>query len=456
MWKPKISKERPLYRVILSSLHDDIASGKLTGGERLPTHRELARQLGLTIGTITKVFTEAERDGLVVSRVGRGTYVLEFPENIAASDSDSQEVINLSVNTVTIEPFNNALNRVFGALSRRKSLHGLLEYHPVPGLHRHRLAGTQWMKLRGITADPEHVIVCNGAQEALMATLATVTRPGGTILTESLNYAGLRRLTELFRLDIRGIPCDQHGMRPDRLKDAAKGAKVSAILCSPTLHNPTNTTMPLSRRKEILRIATKLGAVIIENDSYGHISDSTIPTISALDRERSIYICSTTKSIAPGLRIGFLSGPPGMMPSLSSGVHGTSWTSPSLMGEVATMLIESGMAQNFLVWHRKEAAERTKLAREILKNVEIGNDAPTYHIWMDLPAPWRANEFVTEVRSRGALISPADHFAVDRNPTPHSVRISLGCVASRSRLAEGLKIVASALEARPPHTRSVV
>lgn len=456
MWKPKISKERPLYRSILSTLRDDVANGRLTSGERLPTHRDLARQLGVTIGTITKVFTEAERDGLVVSRVGRGTYALQFPENIAVSDSDPLEVIDLSVNTVTIEPFNNALNRVFGALSRRKSLHSLLEYHPVPGLHRHRLAGAQWMQLRGITANPENVIVCNGAQEALMATLATVTSPGGTILTESLNYAGVRRLADLFRLDIRGVPCDQHGMLPNALKDAAKGAKVSAILCSPTLHNPTNTTMPLARRKEILRIATKLDAVIIENDSYGHISGSTLPTISALDSERCIYICSTTKSIAPGLRIGFLSGPSSIMPSLSNGVHGTSWTSPSLMGEVATMLIESGMAQNFLVWHRKEAAERTKLAKEILKHVDISLDAPTYHIWMNLPAPWRAGEFVTEVRSRGTLISPADHFAVDRNATPHAIRISLGCVASRSRLAEGLKTIASTLEARPTQRRGVV
>ena len=134
---------------------------------------------------------------------------------------------------MTIEPFNTALNRVLGALSRRKSLYGLLEYHPVPGLERHRSAGAKWLALRGIEATPDRVILCNGAQEALMAVLATVTKPGDAVLTESLNYAGIKRIADLFRLDIRGVPTDEHGLRPDMLVAAAKDTPVGAILCSP-------------------------------------------------------------------------------------------------------------------------------------------------------------------------------------------------------------------------------
>lgn len=83
-----------------------------------------------------------------------------------------------------------------------------------------------------------------------MAALATVTNPGDAVLTESLNYAGIKRLADLFRLDIRGVPMDRHGLRPEMLKDAAQGTRVGAILCSPTLHNPTNAIMPLERRQE--------------------------------------------------------------------------------------------------------------------------------------------------------------------------------------------------------------
>ena len=449
MWSPTLPKVHPLYRGIVALLEDDISSGSLIAGERLPTHRELSRIFGVTIGTITKAFTEAERKGLVVGRVGRGTYVQEFPEELVAKDSETMSYIDLSINTVTIEPFNNMLKRVFGILARRKSLHGLLEYHPVPGMYSQRVAGVKWMQLRGLSPSPDQVLVCNGAQEALMAALATVTKLGGTVLTESLNYAGIKRFADLFRLDIAGIPTDCHGMMPDKLSDIAKGKNVSAILCSPTLHNPTNARMPLERRKEILKIAARLGACVIENDSYGHISGDTAPTMSELDPERCIYICSTAKTIAPGLRIGFVSAPAAMIPKLSKGVKGTSWTSPSLMGEITAILIESGMAEKFLDWHRKEATDRVKLASSILQRDDIALNAPTYHVWVPLPAPWRAIDFADEVRKLGTIVSPADYFAVDQSPPPQAVRISLGGVQDRGRLAEGLKAVAQILQARP-------
>jgi DNA-binding transcriptional MocR family regulator len=358
-------------------------------------------------------------------------------------------MIDLSVNTVTIEPFNNALNKVLGALSRRKSLFGLLEYHPVPGLLRHRAAGAKWLRLRGIETHPDNVILCNGSQEGLMATLATVTKPGDAVLTESLNYAGIKRLADLFRLDIRGVPTDGHGLRPDMLLDAAKGIRVGAILCSPTLHNPTNATMPLERRREILSIASKLDSFLIEDDSNGHLSGDERPTVTSIDPDRCIYLCGTSKSMAPGLRIGYMVAPTSILPRLSDGVHATSWTSPSLMGEITSVLIEEQIAEGFLSWHRKEAVERMKMAEDILGLSDIFPNCPTYHLWLQLPAPWRANEFTAHLRLGNTLVSPAEAFAVDRSPAPHAIRVSLGGVAERSRLAEGLHVIAQALKARP-------
>lgn len=449
MWQPTLPKTRPLYRAIVAALQRDISKGDLTSGERLPTHRQLSQQLDVTVGTVTKAFTEAERIGLIVSRVGRGSYVLQFPESIAAADSEPKGLIDLSVNTVTIEPFNDALNKVLGALSRRKSLYGLLEYHSVPGLLRHRAAGVKWLKLRGIETHPDNVIICNGAQEGLMAALATVTKPGDAVLTESLNYAGIKRLSDLFRLDIRGVATDAHGLRPDALTEAAKNIRVGAILCSPTLHNPTNSTMSLERRREILAIAANLDTHVIEDDSGGHLSGDETPTMASINQDRTIYLCGTSKSMAPGLRIGYMMASASILPRLSEGVHATSWTSPSLMGEITSVLIEERIAERFVSWHRKEATERMKMAEELLGLSNIFPKCPTYHLWLQLPAPWRAHEFAAHVRLGNTLISPADVFAVDRNPTPHAVRVSLGGVAERSRLAEGLRVIAGALTARP-------
>ena len=455
MWDPKPPKVRPFYRSIVETLERDIESGRLTSGERLPSHRELARRLQVTVGTVTKAFTEAERLGLVVSRVGRGSYVHQLPETVGTVASDQNGVIDLSVNTVTIEPFNTALNRVLGALSRRKSLYGLLEYHPVPGLERHRAAGAKWLRLRGIEATPERTIVCNGSQEALMAVMAVITKPGDSVLTESLNYAGIKRLADMFPLDIRGVPTDEHGLRPDMLAKAAKGTQVGAILCSPTLHNPTNAMMPIERRRDIIRVAKKLGAYVIEDDNYGHLSGDRTPTIASLAPDRCIYMCGTSKSIAPGLRIGFMFAPGEIMERLYEGIHATSWTSPSVMGEIATVLIEEGIAEDFVAWHRKEASKRLDIAREILTLPSLLPSCPSYHLWLPLPPPWRAGEFVAQARLRGVLISPADSFAVDRSPVPHAVRICLGSTADRKRLTQGLEMIRDVLIARPTAATSL-
>ena len=455
MWKPDLPKTRPFYMAIVNALESDIGAGRLTNGERLPTHRQLAEHLGVTTGTVTKALTEAERRGLIVSRVGRGSYVLQFPENAIAADSEPTGLIDLSVNTVTIEPFNNALNRVFGALSRRKSLYSLLEYHPIPGLERHRAAGAKWLQLRGIDASPDRVILCSGAQEGLMATLATITKPGDLVLTERLNYAGIKRLADLFHLDIRGVDTDEQGLRPESLRKAAEGTAVGAILCSPTLHNPTNATMSLERRLEILSIARDLRAQVIEDDSYGHLSGDRTPTMATLDPERTIHLCGTSKSIAPGLRIGFVLAPANIIARLTEGFHATSWTSPSLMGEVATVLIEEHIAERFVKWHREEAGARMAMAREILRQPYLPPAGPTYHVWLPLPSPWRAGEFAAEVKLHGVIISPSEVFVVDRGSAPHAVRISLGGVADRARLADGLRIIADTLASRPKAVRSV-
>ena len=114
-----------------------------------------------------------------------------------------------------------------------------------------------------------------------MVVLATVTKPGDAVLTESLNYAGIKAQCRPVQA---GYP-----RRSDRAWPTAGHAcyrpknGVGAILCSPTLHNPTDAMMPLKRRREVVNIAAKLGAYIIENDSYGHLTGDKTPTIAALD-----------------------------------------------------------------------------------------------------------------------------------------------------------------------------
>lgn len=449
-WAPNFEEipRGPVYWRIAAALERDIQAGRLAPGERLPTHRDLAYDLGVTVNTVSKAYAEAERNGSIASRTGRGTYVKDFPEKVANDAAMPQDILNLSASTISSEIFGPVFNQLLAGLSRRQSLHGLLEHHPHPGLDRHRAAGARWVAKRGLKATPDRIVLCNGAQEGMLAALLAFKTPHATILTEKLNYTGIRYNAEILGLNLRGVEIDEYGLVPDALETACKQEKIAAILVSPTNHNPTNAFAPLERRQAIAEIAGRAGALLMEDDTLGHISGHDVPPIAALAPDRCIYVCGTTKSMVAGLRVGYMLAPAALVSPLVDSLNKIHWNSPTLVGEFATLLVEGGHADKFVAWHRQESRERYKLAREVLGR--DGNpDLSSYHFWLPLPEPWRTKDFTAELKSRGVLVAPSDKFSVDHSPAPDAVRLSLGWMHDRASLKEGLRIVASCLASRP-------
>lgn len=445
-WAPNFEEipQGPLYWRIAAALVRDIRLGRLSVGQQLPTHRALAHSLGITVNTVSKAYCEAEQHGHIVSRTGRGTFVMDFPEEAAANTTDLPDVINFKINVVTSEPFSVVFNRLLGALSRRGSLHGLMEHHPHPGLPRHRAAGARWIARRGLDAEQDRVILCSGAQDGLLTVLSTITEPGDTVLTEKLNYAGVRYIGSIRQLNLRGVEIDEHGLIPDALEKACKEPNVKAILATPTNHNPTNAVAPLARRKALVEIAGRAGVLLVEDDIFGHMSGDTTSTLTALAPDRCIYVCGTSKSIAAGLRIGYILPPANLVSPIINKLRAVHWTSPALLGEIATLLIESGEADEFTAWHRGEARTRQRLVLEMLK-IKGETVLPSYHLWIPLPEPWRATDFAAKLEAQGVLVSSADQFTVDSDSAPDAIRLSYGSVRDRDLLKKGLGIVANTL-----------
>lgn len=443
-WAPNFEEipRGPLYWRIAAALSQDIRLGRLSVGERLPTHRALAESLGVTVNTVSKAYYEAEQHGHVVSRTGRGTFVKDFPEDAAINSTDKTDVVNFKINVVTSEPFSIIFNRLLGSLSRRGSLHGLMEHHPHPGIDRHRAAGARWIAQRGIDAKQDRVILCSGAQDGLLTVLSTITEPGDIVVTEKLNYAGVRYIGNVRQLNLHGVEIDEHGLVPDSLEEACRNPSVKAILTTPTNHNPTNAVAPLERRKAIVEIAARAGVLLVEDDIFGHMSGDNTSTLTALAPDRCIYVCGTSKSIAAGLRVGYILPPANLVDPIIDKLRAVHWTSPALLGEIATLLIESGEAAEFAAWHRGEARERQKLVLEMLK-IKGETVLPSYHLWVPLPEPLRAADFATKLEARGVLVAPDDQFTVDGNPGPNALRLSYGALRDRDLLKKGLGVIAS-------------
>src|SRR6185503_12920687 len=267
MWSPRLeSRKGPRYLAIVEALADDFAAGQLPHGTRLPTHRDLAESLGVTVGTVSRAYAEAARRGLVSGEVGRGTFVRGPVSETAGDDGD---VCDLSQNhppEPAARPQRAALVKALASLTANGDVGALLDYPAAGGGAADREAGAAWIARAGLRVSPDEVLVCTGSQHGLTIVLATLLEPGDVLLTESLTYAGLQPVAGLLRLRLRGLPIDAFGLRPDGLAKACREGGMKAVYLIPTLHNPTTAVMPEGRRREIADVARAHGLRIVEDD----------------------------------------------------------------------------------------------------------------------------------------------------------------------------------------------
>lgn len=448
MWLPQIPPDaRPFYRAVADVMGKDIAAGRLVAGERLPPQRDLAEALGVTVPTITRAYALAARRGLIDGTVGRGTFVRP---PLSADLADAP--IDLSVNAV---PAHAHLGELAARLelpadAGRRAM--LLAYPPRAGLGTHRAAGAAWLARRGVHVPADRVLVTSGAQHALVVALASLTRPGDTILVEELTYGGLIEAARLLGLTPHAVAMDTEGVQAVAIERAVgeTGARVAVL--QPVIHNPTGVTMSAARRAAVAAVASRHGLHVIEDDIYGFLAPETAPLVTALESPWT-YLTSLSKSVAAGVRVGYIAVPAGQTTTAERSIWATEVASSPITAELATALIDDGIADAVVAWKRDELAARQALAREILPGLHREAHSASPHVWWPLPRHWKAGDFVNAARARGILLGAPEGFLGHPGATPRAVRLCLGPPATRERLAGALAILrelAAAVPARAP------
>ncbi len=455
LWEPKLrAASRGKSQAIVDALARDIASGALQPGQQLPTHRDLAFRLGVAVATVSKAYGEAKLRGYLRGGVGSGTFVLEpaLSERRRVRPDDAAESgIDLSFSApVTTLGQAKALATALRRLGREAIPVPLLDYHrPWTGHERHRQAGAAWLGTLGLVANPEDVAVTSGAQHAACIVLLSNTAAGDILLTDELTDPLVKFLATTLRLELRGVPMDEHGLHPEALEEACRKDRIRALLCMPDHHSPTLLVMPERRRRAIAAIARAHDLLILENAVYRPLVQAPPAPISSFAPERSFFFSSFSKVIAPALRIGFLAAPPGWAQNFVLGFGATNWLASPLTADIAAGWIEDGTADQFAELQRNELQYRNGLAVRHLGRFKPVSLPSGMHLWLTLPLPWRADGFARQARARGTLVLPSEAFAVGRGDVPHAVRISLGGTAgSRARLEEGLATLAGLLAER--------
>ncbi len=230
-----------------------------------------------------------------------------------------------------------------------------------------------------------------------------------------------------------------------RIARAARDGGVRALYCMASMHNPTTATMSETRRRDIAAIALNHGIAVIEDDIYGAFQNPVRP-LSDHAGARGYYLTGLSKTVAPGLRIGYIVAPVDKVDALGASVRASCWMAPPLMAELASRWIASGMADTIMASHRRSATDRQALAQNILKGADFQSPPGSLHLWLHLPEPWRAGEFVAAMRQQGVAIAAAETFAIGRGSVPHSVRICLGAPRQVDDLETGLRRIAETLE----------
>ena len=451
MWLPDRSAlAPPLYKSIASRLDDDIREGRITPGERLPTHRELADHLGVTVGTVTRAYADAAERGLVEATVGRGTFVRRRGRRRPQLfEKPPPGVVNLAMNRPVLGPHAAALADALGEIASSGRLEALIDYVPPAGLAEHREAGVALLSRLGHSATPDRVLVTCGAQSALGVLMAALTEPGDGVLLEELTYGGIVAAANQSHLSVQPVAIDEHGLRPDALEAACRAGKPRLLACVPNHHNPTAIVMPEERRRAIAAVARAHELVVIEDDVYGFLVEDRPPPLATFYPEGTCTITCTSKALIPGLRIGYVVAPASVVERIANAIRSTVWMAPPLMAEVATRWILDGTADRLMACQRSETRARQAIASETLSAFRPFSHRTAFHVWLPLPARWTAGAFTGALRERGVTVAASEAFVVGDSPVPRAVRLSVTAPATHDELRQGLGVVASLLEAGP-------
>lgn len=441
IWQPDLlDRSGPRYRAIAKALDEDIASGRLRPRDRLPTHRDLAWALGMTVGTVSRAYAEAERRGLIVGEVGRGTFVRPATTGGYPNFGDEQLDETIALDNVVPPPLGSTRDFTAALESIAAEPFGetLISYQPRAGHKAFRQAAADWIARSGWRPRPENVVLTVGAQQAILAALAAVTRPGDRVFTEALTYPGVQPAARLLGLKLEGLPIDRAGLIPEALEMAVKAGRGRVLYCIPNLQNPTTAILPPERRREIAAIAERHDMTILEDDVFGFLADDPPPPIAQAAPDRTYFFTSVSKTLAPGLRVGFVAAPPSGLDRVVAAVGASSGMSPPLTIEIVARWIGSGVADRILESRRREAAARRDLVLDCLDGHPLRLPKGSLHFWLSLPDPWRAVDFASAARNRGILVTPAEAFVVEREAAPHAVRVCLGGTADRATLKSAL------------------
>lgn len=440
---------RARYKQLVDAYAADIRAGRLAPGTRLPTHRELAAREGLALVTATRVYAELEAMGLVSGEPGRGTFVREagLPAGLGMDQQATAEgTVDLSFNYPVLPGQADLLRGAMRQLALSGDLDALLRYQPHGNRPHERASIARHLRARGLRLPADRVLMVSGAQHGLAVAAMALLRPGDVVAVDALTYSGFKAVAESQRLELAPIAATAQGPDLQALQHLCRTRRVRALYAMPTLQNPLGWVLDDTQRAQLAAIARRHDLLVIEDGAYAFLADDAPPPLAALAPERTVYVSGLSKSVATGLRVGFVAAPGPWMAALQRAIRATTWNTPGVMAAIACAWMDDGTVDRLERDKRRDARARQALAGRVLAGcASIGHPA-SYFLWLPLGEDVRADQVAMALMQQQVAVSTAEPFAVTQH-VPHAIRLALGS-ADMDTLRAALEKVRAALAPR--------
>ncbi|MBU4440513.1 MAG: PLP-dependent aminotransferase family protein [Firmicutes bacterium] len=447
-WKPTLNHSiKPLYLALARQLEQDIKKGNLLPGTKLPPQRELADFLDINVSTVSKACKVCELKGLLSATVGSGTFVSfdALANAYLLPDDKPRNLIEMGAvfpDTASFGPLIDHLKEMLNESDAEK----LFNYSRPNANLWLKDAAVKLMEKGGFSPNPDSILFANGGQNAITAILAGLCRHGDKIGADPHTYSGLKTTASMLGIQLTPIRHLDGEMDAEALIDACKNENIKGIYLIPDNHNPTTHTMSVERRQIIGQIAREYGIFIIEDGAYHILSWEIRQAVASFAPEQTIYIASMSKTLAPGLRMAYVSVPESYRKAVSKALYNLNISVSPLMAVLGARVIVSGQLDDFIKNHQINAARRNALVNAYLCDYQCRGDETGIFRWLLLPGSINGSDFEALALKNGVRLYAAERFTVGNSLPSRAVRMSIGAPETLEELEQGLRILKKLLD----------
>jgi GntR family transcriptional regulator / MocR family aminotransferase len=444
----------PLHRQVEISIRDSIRAGRLPRGSSLPPSRVLAADLGVSRGVVVEAYSQLASEGYLASYAGGYTQVAAgapAPAPAVAGLSLAREApprIDLSYGRADVSSFPRAawLRAIRGALATAPN--DLFGYLPGSGVPQLRTAIAGYLnRVRGTVAHPERIVICTGYAQGIALLIGVLAAAGARRLALEDPSSGDDALpaARAAGLEVTGIPVDRDGIRVDLLRESG----ADAVILTPSHQWPTGSVLSAGRRAALLRWAAERDAVVIEDDYDAELRYDRTPvgSLQGLAPDRVVYAGSASKTLAPGLRLGWFVMPGHLAGPMAAAKVAADRGSPALEQLALADLVARGEFDRHLrrmrpVYRRRRDALLAALSRR-LPWLEPAGVSAGLHLVTWLPPELDEAGVVAAAARAGVGVDGVTPYRIS-HPGPGGLIFGYAA-ASEQAIAEGVGILADVI-----------